>query len=164
MADISHVVRELRNLANEVDNNVSTDYVLFRLDVLIDVIEQLFADNAEVQPEVFGSLLNISQHIRNQCESDGATVGRPSYLLPISTIETYLSMGQTAGNIANLFGVSERTIRSRMAQHGLRVSDLFSTLEDAELDALVEDVLKRHPNAGYKMMIGHLGSQGIRVQ
>ncbi|KAF4115066.1 hypothetical protein G5714_002555 [Onychostoma macrolepis] len=26
-----------------------------------------------------------------------------------------------------------------------RVSDLFSTLEDAELDALVEDVLKRHP-------------------
>ncbi len=29
-----------------------------------------------------------------------------------------------------------------------RVSDLFSTLEDAELDALVEDVLKRHPNAG----------------
>lgn len=45
-----------------------------------------------------------------------------------------------------------------------RVSDLFSTLEDAELDALVEDVLKRHPNAGYKMMVGHLSAQGIRVQ
>ncbi len=45
-----------------------------------------------------------------------------------------------------------------------RVSDLFSTLEDAELDALVEDVLKHHPNAGYKMMVGHIGAQGFRVQ
>lgn len=45
-----------------------------------------------------------------------------------------------------------------------RVSDLFSTLEDAELDALVENVLKRHPNAGYKMMVGHIGGQGFRVQ
>ncbi|KAF4115086.1 hypothetical protein G5714_002575 [Onychostoma macrolepis] len=45
-----------------------------------------------------------------------------------------------------------------MAQHGLRVSDLFSTLEDAELDALVEDVLKRHPlkrvqsKAGFELL------------
>ncbi|ROL45243.1 hypothetical protein DPX16_17854 [Anabarilius grahami] len=47
---------------------------------------------------------------------------------------------------------------------GVKVSDLFSTLGDAELDALVEDVLKRHPNAGHKMMVGHLGAQGIQVQ
>ncbi len=95
--------------------------MLFRLDVLIDVLEELFADmDVEVQPEVLGSLLNISQHIQNLCESDCTTMGRPSYLLPISTIETYLSMGQTAGNIAKLFGVCERTIRNRMAQHGLR--------------------------------------------
>ncbi len=121
MADVSQIARELRNLANEVDNNASNDYVLFRLDVLIDVLKELFADmDFEVQPEVLGSLLNISQHIQNLCESECTTMGRPSYLLPISTIETYLSMGQTAGNIAKLFGVCERTIRNRMAQHGLR--------------------------------------------
>lgn len=120
MADVLQIVRELRNLANEVDNNASNDYVLFRLDVIIDVLGEIFADmNVEEQPELL-ALQNISQYIQNLCESDGTTAGRPPYLLPISTIETYLSMGQTAVNIAKLFGVSERTIRNRMAHHGLR--------------------------------------------
>ncbi|KAI7805372.1 hypothetical protein IRJ41_006208 [Triplophysa rosa] len=73
-------------------------------------------------------------------------------------------MGQTAGNIAKFFGVCERTIRYRMSQNGLRVNDLFSALEDAELDALVEDTLRCNPNAGYKMMFGYLSAQGVCVQ
>ncbi|XP_051501967.1 histone H2B-like isoform X2 [Myxocyprinus asiaticus] len=44
-----------------------------------------------------------------------------------------------------------------------KVSNLISNLEDAELDAVAEDILKR-PNSGYTMMVGHLIAQGIHVQ
>ncbi|CAM4598776.1 unnamed protein product [Leuciscus chuanchicus] len=51
-----------------------------------------------------------------------------------------------------------------MADHGIRVSDSYSTVEDRELDVTVREILSGHPNTGYKMMLGHLRARGIRVQ
>lgn len=40
----------------------------------------------------------------------------------------------------------------------LRVSDLFSNIENEELDVMVLEILSYHPNTGYKMMLGHLNA------
>lgn len=46
----------------------------------------------------------------------------------------------------------------------LRVSDLFSNIENEELDVTVLEILSYHPNTGYKMMLGYLNARGIRIQ
>lgn len=47
----------------------------------------------------------------------------------------------------------------------LRVSDLFSNIENEELDVMVVEILSYHPNTGYKMMLGHLNAEayGFKV-
>uniref|UniRef100_A0AAV2MJB3 Integrase catalytic domain-containing protein n=1 Tax=Knipowitschia caucasica TaxID=637954 RepID=A0AAV2MJB3_KNICA len=62
-----------------------------------------------------------------------------------------------------MFGVSKRTIRRRMRQSGLRKRDLYSAVNDEELDRIVSEVHRRHPNDGYKLMRGHLNARGVRV-
>lgn len=44
-----------------------------------------------------------------------------------------------------------------------RKTDLFSAVTDEELDCIVSEVHRRHPNTGYKLMRGHLNARGVRV-
>ncbi|KAK7155993.1 hypothetical protein R3I94_006153 [Phoxinus phoxinus] len=76
----------------------------------------------------------------------------------------YLLNGFTAQEIANLFGASERTIRRRMKQYHMRVSDLYSTISDAELDSTIEEIQRMYPNSGYRIIHGHLQARGLHVQ
>ncbi|KAI4901165.1 hypothetical protein NFI96_006000 [Prochilodus magdalenae] len=72
--------------------------------------------------------------------------------------------GLSVRDIAVLFGVGERTVYRRMAEHGIRVSDLFTSIDNGELDTMVCEILSCHPNTGYKMMVGLLNARGIRIQ
>ena len=54
------------------------------------------------------------------------------------------------------WGTSVRTIRRRMEEFGLSVSDFYSSISDNDLDGIVIEVLAHFPNSGYRMMAGHL--------
>ncbi|KAL3978152.1 dystonin [Sarotherodon galilaeus] len=45
-----------------------------------------------------------------------------------------------------------------------RKSDRYSSIGDEDLDAKVLDIQRHHPNAGCRMMMGHLRSRGIYIQ
>ncbi|CAB1328728.1 unnamed protein product, partial [Coregonus sp. 'balchen'] len=62
-----------------------------------------------------------------------------------------------------MFGVSKRTIRRRMQQYSLRKTDLYSAVNDEELDRIVSEIHRSHPNTGYKLMRGHLNARGVHV-
>ncbi|KAF6738324.1 hypothetical protein FQA47_007875 [Oryzias melastigma] len=70
----------------------------------------------------------------------------------------------TTKAIANTLAVSESTVRRRMLEEGLRKSDRYSTVGDEELDTIVLELQRCYPNAGCRMMMGHLRSRGIQVQ
>ena len=44
-----------------------------------------------------------------------------------------------------------------------RKTDLYSAVSDEELDRIVSEIHRRHPNTGYKLMRGHLNARGVRV-
>ena len=73
-------------------------------------------------------------------------------------------IGFSATHITSMVGVSVHTIRRRMDDIGLQVSDLYSTLSDNELDIIINEILIQFPNTGYGMMAGHLKRQGVQVQ
>ena len=74
------------------------------------------------------------------------------------------TFGFSATRIACILSVSVHTIRRRMDDIGLRVSDLYSPLPDNQLDIIVNEILSEFPNTGYRMMTGHLKRRRIRVQ
>ncbi|KAL5510475.1 hypothetical protein EMCRGX_G006027 [Ephydatia muelleri] len=90
--------------------------------------------------------------------------GRPKILLNTSQLADMLQLHFKVPHIARLFGVSVRTIRRRMKDAGLYVSDLYCTLSDAQLDEVVRNVFQQFPNSGYCMMAGHLRHLNIHVQ
>ena len=62
-----------------------------------------------------------------------------------------------------LWGVSVSTIR-RMTEIGIRISNMYSTISDNDLDAKVREIKEYFPNHGSRMLQGLLNVQGIRVR
>ncbi|XP_035984963.1 uncharacterized protein LOC110368072 [Fundulus heteroclitus] len=159
------IANELRQVADLTeDNTVSNDYVLYRLDCLTERIILLEATTeADLVPAVLQNLDEAARRLYDSANPNGL-VGRPRQLIPIEFMESLLLSGFTVPDIARLMGVSERTIHRRMAENGMRVSDLLNNMSDEELDAVVGEILCYYPNTGYKMMMGHLNARGIRIQ
>lgn len=66
--------------------------------------------------------------------------------------------------MAQLFGVSKRTLERRLSEFGLRVRANYARLTDSELDATVNDIIADFPNVGCKRMSGLLLGCGFRIQ
>ncbi|MED6242378.1 hypothetical protein ATANTOWER_003856 [Ataeniobius toweri] len=62
--------------------------------------------------------------------------------------QDYVLSGLWAPEITARFGVSTRTIRGRLRETSLRNADLYSSLYDEELDRMVSEVHRSHPNSG----------------
>ncbi|KAK9978908.1 hypothetical protein ABG768_020644 [Culter alburnus] len=79
-------------------------------------------------------------------------VGRPAVEIPDEAIEGYFMYGLKVKNIAALYGVSRWTVYRRMQHCGLRVSELYSGIDNTDLDRLVLEIHREHPRCGYRMM------------
>ncbi|XDV26349.1 hypothetical protein PO909_030093 [Leuciscus waleckii] len=91
-------------------------------------------------------------------------MGRPAVEIPDEAIEGYLMYGLKVKDIAALYGVSRWTVHRRMQQCGLRVSELYSGINDTELDRLVLEIQREHPQCGYRMMRAFLQASGHLIQ
>uniref|UniRef100_A0A3Q3EV71 Integrase catalytic domain-containing protein n=1 Tax=Labrus bergylta TaxID=56723 RepID=A0A3Q3EV71_9LABR len=83
--------------------------------------------------------------------------------IPTAVLEHRVRCGVPASEIAERFGVSKRTVRRHMKHSGLRKTDLYTPVADEELDCIVSEVHRSHPNTGYKLMRGHLNARGVHV-
>ena len=70
----------------------------------------------------------------------------------------------TVPQIANVIGVSVRTIRRRMSDTGLFVRQQYSIITDQELDNLVSQIQHQFPTCGNQQMQAHLLSRGSSIQ
>lgn len=93
----------------------------------------------------------------------GQGKGRPRYEISQQQLEHLLDIGFSCPKISGLLGVSLRTVRNRMATFGLSVRGLYTSISDSDLDKVVKQVKFSYPNYGYRMLLGHLRSIGIRV-
>ena len=91
-------------------------------------------------------------------------VGRPSYDIPYQQMLFLIEHRFSVPQIADMLGVSVRTIRRRMTTFGLSIRAQYSNISDQELDDLVQDIQQQFPMCGNKQMQGHLLHRGFRVQ
>ncbi len=91
-------------------------------------------------------------------------IGRPPFMIPREQLFFLIENNFTAPHIAEMIGVSLRTVHRRISEYGLSISARYSTLTDEELDQIVDDIQGQFPTCGNRQMNGHLLSRGYRIQ
>lgn len=82
--------------------------------------------------------------------------GRPKLDIGRDRLEYFLEKGFKGADIAKMFRASEKTVYRRLQEFGIPVRASYSSMNEAELDALILNILHNFPNYGYKSMQGHL--------
>jgi hypothetical protein len=90
--------------------------------------------------------------------------GRPKFEISSDQLQYLIEHNFTAVQISNMLGISLSTVRRRMHEQGLNTSQPFSPLTDEELDSVVVEIKHHHPKCGYRMVLGHLRSRGLKIQ
>ena len=90
--------------------------------------------------------------------------GRPKIYISRNQLEYFLEKGFKGSDIARMLSVSNKTIYRRLQEFELPVRASYSDITEAELDAIILDILHNFPNCGYKSMRGHLLCKGHKVQ
>lgn len=151
------------------------DFALYRLDQLLHLTLQSQETWPSLMPDNIIILLsnahNMLHESANQAEEvyldvdKKAKPGRPPFKIPKETLELYLAYGFSKTKIAEMIGVSFKTISRRMEEFGIKQSfEKHSKINDSELDSQVEEVFKEFPNCGIRRMRGFLASRGLRIQ
>ena len=92
------------------------------------------------------------------------TYGRPKFNIPQEQLRFLIEQGFTVLAIANILGVSSRSVERRLSENGLSCRSFYSTISDHDLDAIITSILTEFPKTGYKRMIGFLRARGVVVQ
>ena len=112
--------------------------------------------------------LNIEEG-RNFCcpkENDNDSIGRPKFLITKEQIDGLRSLHFSWKKIAEMLGVSERTVRRWWQEFDMAIgrSVTFSEIDDNELDIFVRHILHYSPESGERMVMGALKGFGVKVQ
>ena len=89
-------------------------------------------------------------------------VGRPKVDVDNEDIIALKALNYGWTKIASILDISRSTLYRRLNEEGISC-DLYTHLTSAELDELVIDIKRNHPNDGEVLLNGHLITSGIRV-
>ena len=95
------------------------------------------------------------------CHSD--LVGRPRFEISPQQLLFLVESQFTVTQMADILGVSTRTVRKRMEEYDISISTQYSRMTDLELDIIVGEIQAQFPTCGNRQMQGHLLSMGYRI-
>lgn len=129
-------------------------------------------ENADLPADVCEAIEELSSllHQRNNPPPFNSVVqiigpyGRFRLQVTENHLQSLLQLGLPATCVADLLGVSRRTMYRRMQEYNMSVRSLYSTISNDALDAKVRDIKSRLPHAGYQIVKGCLQAAGHRVQ
>lgn len=126
---------------------------------LIETVVSILSEIHNHFTDVSGSSVGMSLF---QFRSGGR--GRPQVIISQPVLGYLIGHGFAVRHIALLLQTSPSTIRRHLRRYGLSVRNMYSTIGDVELGAVISRIQQQHPNCGYRMMRGHLMAMGVRVQ
>uniref|UniRef100_A0A3B1JFC5 Integrase catalytic domain-containing protein n=1 Tax=Astyanax mexicanus TaxID=7994 RepID=A0A3B1JFC5_ASTMX len=167
LQDISReLVRNILRLAEEIESGATaTDLVTDQIHDFIEVVGLLSAlSNQNIDYRVTANFEEVLQRFSIQSQQTIAGPGRPAFHIPSGMLEHHVLCGITAPEIhlrLDLPFLPYMTLLNDFL--GCRKTDLYSPLTNEELDHIVTDVHRSHPNTGYKLAHGLLKARGVRV-
>lgn len=153
------------------------------MDYLLDVAQQELtlaiaaSNHVDIPAELIRSLQELINLINTSQSSEESSVnlseivtltcgnfGRPRLDIHRDDLKELLSTALPVETLAQLCGVSRRTLNRRLKEHSLSVRGCYSNISDNELDRLVRAIKLRMPHAGYRLVKGELLARGHRIQ
>lgn len=183
MADEQAMIRRLlhnslvsiiRELASEILDSDRIDSLYYRIDWLYHTTVR-YLDTGIIDARIVRCLReakdclyrsrsgSLSTSLQAQKTFTGER-GRPVFDITKEQLQFLTEKKFTVGEMAQLFGVSKRTLQRRLSEFGLSVRANYARLTDAELDATVNDIIADFPNVGCKQMSGLLLGRGLCIQ
>ena len=167
-----HLIDLSRRLEQDVNEDVA-DYVLFRLQQASNHLSRLAASvDLDVLNEVQTSLAQVTtiladaernwQPIYPDVNNEGL-VGRPKFEISRDQLQYLLDYDLKISDISEALGVSRSTIKRRLREYGISISERKTDIPDAELDCVVRNIQRDFPNAGYRRMQSQLSLRGIKI-
>ena len=89
--------------------------------------------------------------------------GHPRLDVSIDDIEYLRGLRFTWTKIAEILRISRSTLYRRLEEEGIHCDLHYTDISDYELDRVVESIKQAHPNAGERLLIGHLNRLRIWV-
>ena len=145
------------------------------LDQLVQIYRHLMiAPHVRLQSEAIENLrsalkqkidrLNSSSTSSRNCliqyESTG---GRRRMVIPVTIVRNLREEGLGWSSIAEIFGISARTLQRRRNELNIPDDFMYSNLTDAELDNIVGEIKRENPFAGQILVMGGLQNKGLRI-
>ena len=173
---MQHLVREVESAELHQDPSERLSELLYSGEVLYGHLERLASSGmiSTTIPDLIREILLIASGQCHRCtrstNNHGIAVqmtgrrGRPRFLIAEDPLCYLLGHGFNVPTISRMMGVSVSTIRRRMADLDIRISDMYATISDSDLDEKVREIKEYYPNHGSRMLQGQLKSQGTRVQ
>ena len=118
--------------------------------------------NIEWEGYLSPSLMPLTLTLYSYCRCERQQ-GRPAIEVFQEEVEYLRSLRFTWTKIADIVGISRRTLYRRLSEWDLPIDINYSIMSDSELDRLVADAKRVHPNYG-EVLMAHLNSRGVRVQ
>ncbi len=140
-----------------VDENTAANS---SLGVLLDNLIAAMERELEKLAEVVDSC--PTEEVRNVISLLPSTGGRPAYNITKVQIEQLRETGLKWCSIAELLGVSERTLQRRRIEFGIEPN--FSEISDHELDNHIREILQLTPYSGESYIRGGLKGRQVNVQ
>ncbi|MEQ2248333.1 hypothetical protein ILYODFUR_018160, partial [Ilyodon furcidens] len=145
------------------------EHVLERVPLDLDFLDHIctqdlvFLNALSCQVDVPSNILDALAHlhrlinVEKQSEEQQTTVvhieqgpaGRQRMVISSDYLCSLLELLLPVPCIAKLLGISRRTVYRRMAESGLSVRALYTTMLDDDLDQCVRDIKSRQPHSGY---------------
>ena len=119
-------------------------------ELIRQTIVTLAAMREMVQVVTDSSVTQVQQCVRV------TAMGRPRFDINREQITFLLQNRFTFPQIADMLGVSVRTVRRRMSEISLSVSAHYADITDSDLDSVVADIQHTFPMCGNRQMQGHL--------
>lgn len=175
----STTLESIETVAGRLEDSIQTLRILSSR-LLESIVEPDLEFGLDMQT-LMNNCMIVANHLRNAAEEieivderrrpSGVTgirsgrAGRPRTSISVNQIEFLREMHFSWANIANIIGVSERTLRRWRQETGEdRFEERWSNNSDEELTRVMTEISQRTSNVGETRMTGALRCRGIRVQ
>lgn len=179
---LTEIVRLLERVSLN-DDRCYIEHVLYKLEQVIQIgissdehglWQQVFSEHLlDTLIFAFNTLREESMAF-NSCSTISAlkpatiskdSAGRPAFEIPKETLKLLLSYGFTLVKIAEMLGVSAKTVSRRIKEFSLREElPRYTDITNDDLDKTVSDIYREFPNCGIRRMKGFLSARGINLQ
>ena len=139
-----YVVDIQRRFARGKHDADGLDYILFRLDWVINILVRYSGAEA-IDPRVIDLLREVKDTITaSQCMNSHTTgtvftgiQGRPKFNIPKEQLQFLVEQRFSIPAIADILGVSRRTVERRLHEFGVSCKAVYSSISDEHLDTVI---------------------------